>query len=410
MISTHRLANGLTVLVEEMPHVESAAYDLLIPGGLVVDDERTVGASVLGMELIGRGAGGLDSRALSEAFEDIGVRHGEGAGLDKFAFSGVLVADKLEKALTLTSKMVLEPHLPSEEIGNIRSLMLQDIASLNDSPGRRAGVELHKRYYPAPYNRSSLGEAQGLENTSRDTIVSIHERYFRPDRAILSVAGKVSAREVFDLAERLFGGWKGTADEVPKFGSLSPHDYFHLESESAQLQILFASPSVRFGANDYYAGKVAISLLGASMFGRLFIEVREKRGLCYSVYARHASNKDYGTVTAYVGTTAERAQESLDVLLEQLHGLKGTVDEAELERAKVNLKAQLVLGDESPGSRAGSNATDWWLLQRVRPLSEISAAIDAVNVASIDAFLTAHPFNPNSILTLGNRKLNVPAI
>lgn len=410
MISTTTLANGLTVLVEEMPHVESAAYDLLIPGGLVVDGADTVGASVLGMELVGRGAGGLDSRSLSEAFENIGVRHGEGAGLDKFALSGVLVADKLEQALTLTSKMVLDPHLPSEEIGNIRSLMLQDIASLNDSPGRRAGVELHKRYYPAPFNRSSLGEAQGLENTTRDTIVSIHQRYFRPDRAILSVAGKVVSAEVFALAERLFGAWGGKADTIPTFGSLSPHDYYHLDSESAQLQILFASPSVKFGADDYYAGKVAISLLGASMFGRLFIEVREKRGLCYSVYARHASNKDYGTVTAYVGTTAERAQESLDVLLEQLHGLKGTVSPEELERAKVNLKAQLVLGDESPGSRAGSNATDWWLLQRVRPLAEISAAIDAVNVDTIDAFLTKYPFAPSSILTLGNRKLSIPSL
>jgi predicted Zn-dependent peptidase len=408
MISTTRLDNGLTVIVEEMDHVESAAYDLLIPGGLIVDSDKSIGASIIAMELLGRGAGEYNSRELSDAFEEIGARHGEGAGLDKFALSGVLVADKLEQALTLTSKMVLEPHLPEDEIGNIRSLMLQDIASLNDSPGRRAGVELTRRYYPTPFNRSSMGEAEGLKATTRDTIVDIHSRFFRPDRAILSVAGKVKAPQVFALAEKLYGSWSGKAETTPTFTKLEPHDYFHIDSDSAQLQILFASPSVPFGQPDYYAGKVAISLLGASMFGRLFIEVREKRGLCYSVYARHSSNKDYGTVTAYVGTTAERAQESLDVLLQQLRGLEGTVTEEELSRAKVNLKAQLILGEESPGSRAGSNATDWWLLGRLRPLAEISEAIDVVNVEAIDGFLGKYPFSSYSLLTLGNRKLTLP--
>jgi predicted Zn-dependent peptidase len=113
-------------------------------------------------------------------------------------------------------------------------------------------------------------------------------------------------------------------------------------------------------------------------------------------------------VTAYVGTTAERAQESLDVLLQQLRGLEGTVTEEELSRAKVNLKAQLILGEESPGSRAGSNATDWWLLGRLRPLAEISEAIDVVNVEAIDGFLGKYPFSSYSLLTLGNRKLTLP--
>jgi predicted Zn-dependent peptidase len=149
-------------------------------------------------------------------------------------------------------------------------------------------------------------------------------------------------------------------------------------------------------------------MLGASMFGRLFMEVREKRGLCYSVYARHSANNSYGTLTAYVGTTPERAQESLDVLLAELARLKGTVTDDELNRAVTNLKAALVMGEESPGSRASSNATDWWLLGRVRTLQELSSHIDAVTSSSVDEFLERYPFAPCSILTLGPRKLDVP--
>jgi predicted Zn-dependent peptidase len=407
MITTTKLSNGLTVIVEEMEHVESASYDLLIPGGLIADDGSTVGASVILSELLCRGAGPYSSRELSEAFDNLGVRHGEGTGLDKFAFGGSLVADKLEDALRLVAFMAIEPRLPEEEIPNIQSVLLQDIAALKDNPARRAGVELNARYYPAPYNRSSLGDKEGLSNTARATVEALHRRFFRPDRAILSVAGRVKGAEVLAIAQRLFGAWEGTAEVTPQFTAVAPHEYFPIEVESAQLQIIFAAPSVKFGGDGYYAGKIAVSLLGASMFGRLFVEVREKRGLCYSVYARHGANNAYGTVTAYVGTTPERAQESLDVLLKELYGLKGTVRDEELERAKVNLKASLVLGEESPGSRASSNATDWWLLGRIRPLLEVSTEIDRVDVKGVDAFLEQYPFRPASLLTLGGRRLEV---
>jgi len=408
MITTTRLANGLIVIVEEMGHVESAAYDLLIPGGLTCDAPDTLGASLILPELMARGAGPYDSRGLSEAFDDLGVRHGEGVGLDKFALSGVLVADKISPALELVSQMVLEPHLPDAEIPNIASVLLQDLDALNDNPARRAMVELSSRYYPAPFNRSSLGEAQGIKNTVRSTVQRLHDKYFRPDRAILSVAGRVEAKAILALAEKLFGGWSGCAEAVPEFGELPPTDYFSVEVESSQQQIVLAAPSIKFGREGYFSGKVALAMLGSSMFGRLFLEVREKRGLCYSVYARHGANNSYGTVTAYVGTTPERAQESLDVLLAELGKLKGTVAEEELTRAKTNLKATLVMGEESPGSRASSNATDWWLLGRVRTLQEISSQIDLVTIASVDEFLQRFPFIPCSILSLGPKKLEVP--
>jgi len=408
MITTHQLSNGLSVIIEEMPHVESASYDLLIPGGIVCDPADKVGAGLILGDLIGRGAGPLSSRQLSEAFDDLGIRHGEGVGSDRYAFSGSLVSDSLSRALELVSYMVREPHLAEEEIPNIQSVLMQDIDSLNDNPARRSMVELSKRYYPAPYNRPSLGEANGIRGTTRETVHKLWQDLFSPRKAILSIAGKVKAAEVIKTVESFFGDWSGGEVQVPQFGLMPKHDYFHIDSDSSQMQIVFASPSVRFNQEGYYDGKLAVSILGASMFGRLFVEVREKRGLCYSVYARHGSTIDYGTVTAYVGTTPERAQESLDILLKELHGLKGTVTADELERARTNLKASLVMGEESPGARAGSNAQDWWLIKRVRPLSEINAAIDKVTVSSVDSFLASYPFKPCSILTLGKHALSIP--
>jgi predicted Zn-dependent peptidase len=402
-----QLSNGLSVIIEEMDHVESASYDLVIPGGFVCDAPANLGASAVLSELIGKGAGSFDSRGLSEAFDGAGIRHGEGVGMDRFTLGGSMVASKTERALELVSQIVMHPRLPEEDIEPIQSILLQEIEALKDNPARRAMVELTKRFYPDPYNRSSLGDAAGISSVTRPMMVELHKRFFRPQGAILSIAGKVKADTVLKAVEELFANWEGPAVEIPAFGARPPHDYYHIPDDSAQMQIVMACPSVKFGDRFYYEAKIATSILGSSMFGRLFVEVREKRGLCYSVYARHGASNLYGTVTAYVGTTPERSQESLDVLIGEFERLRGTITQEELDRSRTNLKANLIMGEESPGARAGSNATDWWLLKRVRTLAEINEQIDKVSIDSINEFLEAFPFKPCSVLTLGRSPLTI---
>lgn len=408
-IHQHELPNGLCIIVEEMDHVESVSYDLVLPGGIISDSDDRVGASIVLAELIGKGAGDLDSRALSDAFDSAGIRHGEGVGADRFTLGGSLVAGAIDRALELVVAMVRSPHLPEEDIAPIQSILLQDLESLKDNPARRAKVELSTRFYPRPFNRSSLGDAAGIRATDRALMQRLHETYFRPAGAILSIAGRVDARRIFSAVEELLGDWQGQGVTLPAFGSPPAHDYFHISEQSAQSQIVLAAPSVKFSDELYYEGKLVASILGSSMFGRLFVEVREKRGLCYSVYAGHSSSNLYGTMSAYVGTTPERAQESMDVLLAELERLPGSITQEELDRSRTNLKASLVMGEESPGARAGSNANDWWLLKRVRSLAEIQAHIDAVTLDSVEEFLRRYPFRPCSVLTLGSAPLTVAA-
>jgi predicted Zn-dependent peptidase len=141
------------------------------------------------------------------------------------------------------------------------------------------------------------------------------------------------------------------------------------------------------------------------MFGRLFIEVREKRGLCYSVYSRHSGGKNAGSVFAYAGTTPERAKETLTVMLDTIKSLSGSVTQEELDRAKVNLKSALIIGEESAASRAGSNAGDYWLQSKVRTLDEISEQIDKVTAADIDKYISDYSPDKHSLVTLGPKEL-----
>ncbi len=406
MLTTHTCSNGLVLLIEEIPQAESAAYDLIVPGGVVCDEEGHVGTSLLLAELMSRGAGSYHSRELSEAFDGLGISHGESGSYDRFVFRGSLLADALDRALELVGLIVREPLLPAEEVESIQGVFLHDLASLIDNPARRVMTSLAERYYPGVWGRSTLGTEEGIKSATASYLRSQWEHRIRPQGSVLAIAGKVNSDRVIRSVEKHFGAWKGEAPALPRFGAMPTLAAHHIDFESAQVQMALAYPSAAFGTKHFYAAKVATGVLSGGMFGRLFIEVREKRGLCYSVYARHSATQHAGAIMAYAGTTPERAEETLQVMVAELRKLRGTVTAEELARAKANLKAALIIGEESTGSRAASAAADWWLGRRVRPLQEILSAVEAVQAKDIDAYVDAFPVNRFMSMTLGPKAIH----
>lgn len=406
MVFVERFDNGLTLIVENIPHLESVAYELLIPGGIIFDSPERIGSSLLLAELSARGAGSRDSRELMNAFEESGIRHGESASTNRFSYRGALIADQLPKALELVADMVLRPRFPAADLESVKSIYLQEFLALKDSPSRRCLMSLGSSYYPEPYNRSSMGDEQGIVATTLDEIQNYWAKAFCADGSILSLAGNLDEREVVSLVKRYFSGWGGKVLDRPGFSDLPHPPRQHIHEDSAQMQIGLAYPSAPFDSRHYYAAKVATGVLSGGMFGRLFIEVREKKGLCYSVFARHSAALEYGTITAYAGTTPERANETLEVMARELLNLKGTITQEELDRARANILASIIIGEESPGSRAISNAVDYWLLGRLRPIDEIHQEINKVSLADIDNYLEAFPSRNFALTTLGSRELD----
>ncbi len=153
---------------------------------------------------------------------------------------------------------------------------------------------------------------------------------------------------------------------------------------------------------------MAVEVLSGGMSGRLFTEVREKRGLVYSVWAGYSSLRDRGSIMGYAGTSNDRAQATLDCLVSELHRMTLGVTEAELDRAKIGLKASTIMQGESTGSRAGAIAHDFFMRGRIRTLEEVTAAIDGVTVDRVNAYLKAHPPGPFTIVTVGPKELTLP--
>ncbi len=406
-VHQHTLANGLVLLAERMDHVRSAAINFLVPAGSAFDPPGKLGVASVLAELITRGAGDRDSRELALALDNLGVDRDESPGAVNMRFWGSTLARNVPAALDIYADIILRPHLPADELEPVQALALQDIQSLEDAPQSKVMVELRRRYYPPPLNKDRRGTAADIEGLTIDAVKAQYRKYVRPNGAILSVAGNIEWEPLKAQVERLFGRWEpgpGT-DVTPE-----PHTPTsgHVHKDTQQTQIALAFPSVPVTDPDYYNARASASVLSGGMSSRLFTEVREKRGLCYSVYAFHETFKTQGTMLAYAGTRAERAQETLDVTLAELKRLKDGIEDDEIDRVKAGLKSSLIMQEESTGARAGSIATDWYYLNRVRSFDEIQAIIDGLTPAKILAYLERCPVRDVTLVTLGPAPLTLP--
>ena len=403
----HTLSNGLVLLAERMDHVRSAAINFLVPAGSAFDPSGQLGVASVLAEMITRGAGARDSRDLSLALDNLGVDRDESVGAVNMRFWGSTLARNVPAALDIYADIVLRPHLPEEELEPVQALALQDIQGLEDSPQTNVMVELRRRYYPAPINKDRRGVAEDIEALTIDAVKAHYRRFVRPNGAILSVAGNIEWEPLKAQVERLFGRWEpGSGAEVRP----EPHTpaSAHIHKDTQQTQIALAFPSVPVTDRDYYNARAAASVLSGGMSSRLFTEVREKRGLCYSVYAFHETFKTQGSMLAYAGTRAERAQETLDVTLAELKRLKDGIEADEIDRVKAGLKSSLIMQEESTGARAGAIATDWYYLERVRSFDEIQSIIDGLTPESVLGYLNRCPVRDVTLVTLGPAPLTLP--
>ena len=402
----YTLPNGLVLLAERMDHVRSAAINFLVPAGSAFDPPGKLGVASVLAEMITRGAGDRDSRELALALDNLGVDRDESVGAVNMRFWGSTLARNVPAALDIYADIVLRPHLPEDELEPVQELALLDIQGLEDSPQTKVMVELRRRYYPAPLNKDRRGVAEDIEALTIDAVTAQYRNFVRPNGAILSVAGNIEWEPLKAQVERLFGNWEpgASADITPQ-----PHQATsaHIEKDTQQTQIALAFPSVPVTDPDYYSARAAVSVLSGGMSSRLFTEVREKRGLCYSVYAFHETFKSQGTMLAYAGTRAERAQETLDVTLAELKRLKDGIEDDEIDRVKAGLKSSLIMQEESTGARAGAIATDWYYLNRVRSFDEIQAIIDGLTPAAVLGYLNRYPVRDVTLVTLGPAPLTL---
>lgn len=402
------LSCGALLLVEPMAEVQSAAFCWLVPAGTIYEPPGRNGTAAVLSDLVTRGAGPYDSFELHSRLETMGVQRSEATGWNFLSLSGTLLPEHLPTTLDLYADILRRARLPEEEVAPCIEGVAQSLRAVEDEPQRKVFVEVRRSTFDEPWGRPIEGTLDDLPRITRDGLRRHYRQGFRPNGTIVGVAGRVDPAAVQERLETLLAGWEPHPPPEVRPGPRAPA-VRHLSHDAAQTHIGLAWEAVPYGHPDYYAAWAAAHILGGSSSSRLFTEVRERRGLCYSAAASLHSILTEGRVFAYVGTTTERAQETLDVTLAEIDRLSRGIDAAELARCQAQAKSALVMQQESTASRASAIARDWFYLGRVQTLEEVYQQIQSLSVERINRYLTEHPPRQLVVITVGAQPLSVDA-
>ncbi|MFZ4431374.1 MAG: M16 family metallopeptidase, partial [Phycisphaerales bacterium] len=407
-ITQHTLDCGLPVVIEQSASVRSCSMTWMLPCGSAHDPELLQGRSTVISELLLRGSESLDSKQQADAFDSMGVARGTTTGTQYMHLSATMLGDKLAHALPLIVDMVLRPAFPEDSIEPSRELALQSLAGLADNPSERAGVILSERHGLIPLNRSGLGTELGLQALTREDLYEGWITHAKPVGSILAIAGAVDAGVVVKQLNTLLHAWKGHGHTITPTPSPTRGTYHHEQDESNQTHIYLAHEAPAEDHTDSFAERLVNSVLSGGSSSRLFTEVREKRALCYSVSAGYSPEKREGRVIGYVGTTPDKAQQSLDVMLEELEKCAGKsgkalslVTDNEFRRAITGAKSRLVFAGESMAARASSLANDMHKLGRPRSLDDLAASFSALTPDGVNDYIKRRAMGKVTIVTLG---------
>ncbi len=403
----HRLNNGLTVVAERMAGVKSAAMSLILPASGANDPVGKSGIANVLSELVLRGAGSRDSRQLTDYLDRLGLQRSSTAAIINSRFACAALSETVLQGLPIYADIVRRAHLPAEGFEPARDLAVQSIEGIDDDPRQKLMIHLRECFWPWPFGRNTMGVKQDLESLTIGDIRHAYQSRYVPDGAVLAIAGDVDLDGFAKLAEQHFGDWSAPAPQKVQGPNVQRRYHFE-QQQSEQTHIGIAYPIIDETHPDYYAARLAIEALAGGMSGRLFTEIREKKALVYSVSASYSSLPGHAGVFGYAGTSNERAQQTLEQLVIELKRLSDGITQSELDRAKIGLKASTIMSGESTSSRSGAIAHDFIVRGRLRTIDEIIAAIDAITLDRVNAFLKDNPADDFTIGIVGPKELTIP--
>jgi predicted Zn-dependent peptidase len=381
----HRLANGLTVAVDPMPGAESVAIGIYAQVGSRSEPERLSGLAHLVEHMVFKGAGPRDTRALAEAIEDVGGAINAWTGRDQTVFYGRTLAKDAELLCEILTDMVRAPHVNEEHLEREKDVILSELGEVTDSPDDLVHDHLFEAAFEGQsLGRSILGTEETLRAATREDCLNWISGELVPSRLILAASGKVDEDDILKCAERLLGDlpdWPGVPIAPAHFSGGVRND----RREFEQAHWSLALPGMPSGDPRLPALSIFVQALGGGMSSRLFQELREERGLAYSVSAWSQAYADTGIIAMSCAADRNRAVESMHLARSVLAGAVETLEEAEVTRARAQLEAGLLMAMETPQGRADHMARSIEVYGRILGTGEILEQLRSVDVAAAKA-------------------------
>jgi len=385
-VRLHTLANGFRIVTEDMPSLKSATLGIWVDAGARHERVEQNGIAHFLEHMAFKGTGRRSALDIAEAIENVGGFINAYTSRETTAYYVRVLEDDVPMALDVIADILLNPAFDPREIETERGVILSEIGQSFDTPDDIVFDWLQETAFPdQPMGRPILGPAEKVKGFGREDLARFVQEYYGPEQMILSAAGAVDHDAIVKAAEKLFGALprrNATIAPVARYVGGEKRETKDLE----QAHFTFALEAPGYRHDDVYTSQIFASTLGGGMSSRLFQEVREKRGLCYSIFASASAHEDTGLFTIYAGTRAGKMGELADVTIAELRRAADDMSDAEVERARQQMKAGMLMGLESSSARCERVARMVSVWGRVPELEETIDHIEAVTTAKVRAF------------------------
>jgi predicted Zn-dependent peptidase len=382
----HTLSNGFRIVTEEMPGLQSAAIGIWVSAGGRNETEVQNGIAHFLEHMAFKGTKTRSALKIAEEIEDVGGYINAYTSREVTAYYARVLKDDVGLALDVIADILRNPTFEDSEIEVERGVILSEIGQALDTPDDVIFDWLQEQAYPdQPLGRTILGPAERVKAFSRADLSEFVGQHYGPEQMILSATGAVDHDAIVLLAEALFGDMAPQGQDVVSPARFRGGEVRQVKKlEQAHFALAFESPD--YCSPDAYTAQIYATALGGGMSSRLFQEIREKRGLCYTIFSQAGAYSDTGMMTIYAGTHGEQLKGLAEITIDEMKRAAEDMTEEEVARARAQMKAGMLMGLEGPSSRAERQARMLQIWGRVPELDEVVQKIDAVTVADIKSF------------------------
>jgi predicted Zn-dependent peptidase len=383
-IKVSRLDNGLRVITDTVPEMETVAVGAWADVGTRHEDLKHNGVAHMVEHMMFNGTPTRTSQQIAEAVEDVGGQINAYTSREVTAYYIHLLKNDMAMGMDILSDILQRPTFPDSELEKERGVIIQEIGMTNDTPDDVVFDHYQETAYPdQALGAPILGREEIIQNMKKETLYDYVHRFYTPEKLVLSAAGNVDHESFVHMARTMFADLSANTHQT-----YSPAQYkggeTRTEKDLEQAHVVLGFRGVKRDDPDYYSALILGTVMGGGMSSRLFQEVREKRGLVYSIYSSHSSYHDDGQFEIYAGTGPESLNELVPVTCEELVKImQNPISEVELNRAKAQIKAGILMSRESMLSRSNRQAKYLINYDTAPDINRVIAQVDAVTVYSV---------------------------
>ncbi len=386
MYKKHILDNGLRIVTEHIPYVKSISIGVWIETGSKMESSEENGISHFIEHMLFKGTKTRSAKDIAETIDAVGGQINAFTGKECTCYYVKVLDSHYDLALDVLSDMVFNSNFDPNEIDKERSVILEEISMYEDSPEDLA----HDLFSQTLFKDSTLGypilgTKESLANLNQEKMLAYLSKHYRPENAVISVAGNFDELQLMKEIEKRFENWQKLEGKATTNMDLSYHyEVLHKAKDIEQTHLCLGFKGIEMGNKEVYPLMVVNNILGGSMSSRLFQSIREERGLVYSVYSYPTTYKDGGIFAIYAGMNPQQLEEVCQLIKVELNTLKDTgLTAEELHKAKEQLKGNYILGLESTSSRMTSIGKSELLQQRILSPKEILQLIDDIQLTDV---------------------------